>query len=96
MFKFILIIIAILVIGVAVYFILPKTPPVPAPIEYKNTDYGFSIVLAPDWEGYIVTIDRWTGDAINDQLGDAHYTDGPVVSIHNPKWTKKRRIRTFQ
>lgn len=58
-------------------------------LEYKNTDYGFSVALPDNWTGYTVSIDRWTGYAVNDQLGEAPYTTGPVVSIHNPKWTKE-------
>ncbi len=56
-------------------------------LEYRNTDYGFSVALPETWRGYSVTIDKWTGNAANDQLGDVAFTDGPVVSIHNPKWT---------
>ena len=68
------------------------TPEVPlteisSHIEYHNMDYGFSIALPLTWAGYSVTIDQWTGDAAGDQLGDVHFTDGPVVSIHHTAWT---------
>jgi hypothetical protein len=56
-------------------------------IVYTNTTYGFNVTLPKSWTGYSVTVDKWTGDAINDQLGNVPYTSGPVVSIHNPKWT---------
>lgn len=56
-------------------------------IIYKNKDYGFSFALPKSWEGYSVTIDTWTGYEIGDELGDVPFTTGPVVSIHNPKWT---------
>ncbi|MBI5733135.1 hypothetical protein HY967_04265 [Candidatus Jorgensenbacteria bacterium] len=56
-------------------------------LEYKNTEYRFSLSLPISWKGYSVTVDKWTGYAINDELGDTAFTDGPVVSIHNPKWT---------
>lgn len=59
----------------------------PRLVEYKNTEYGFSISLPETWENFSVSIDTWTGYAIDDQLGDEEYTHGPVVSIHNPKWT---------
>ena len=55
--------------------------------EYRNIEYGFDLKLPDDWRGYTVSIDKWTGDASNDQLGEVAYTTGPVVSIHNPKWT---------
>lgn len=58
-------------------------------IVYVNNDYGFSFTLPESWEGYSVTIDKWTGNAPDDQLGDTAFTDGPVVSIHNPLWTSE-------
>lgn len=87
-------------IGVAVaaagyFFIFRKTPPVlqPSPaqqstgVEYRNATYGFAVALPESWEGYSVTIDTWTGDAMGDQLGETPFTTGSVVSIHNPRWT---------
>lgn len=56
-------------------------------VEYVNEEYGFSVALPETWKGYSVTIDKWTGNEIGDQLGEVAFTDGPVVSIHNPKWT---------
>lgn len=58
-------------------------------MEYKNLEYGFSVSLPERWRGYTVTTDKWTGYASGDQLGEVAFTDGPVVSIHNPKWTKE-------
>lgn len=58
-------------------------------LEYKNSEYGFAVALPESWRGYTVTIDKWTGYSVGDQLGEMAFADGPVVSIHNPKWTKE-------
>ncbi len=65
---------------------LSSAPQLPS-IGYKNMMYGFSVALPNDWKGYSATTDKWTGNAINDQLGEKAFTNGPVISIHNPKWT---------
>jgi hypothetical protein len=58
-----------------------------AGVVYTNKDYGFSFSLPDSWKGYSVTVDKWTGNKADDQLGDVVYTTGPVISIHNPKWS---------
>lgn len=58
-------------------------------VVYRNNTYRFLVDLPENWRGYSISLDQWTGDAINDQLGEKPYTTGPVVSIHNPKWTKE-------
>jgi hypothetical protein len=70
-------------------FPAPETSvtPMPAGVEYRNEAYGFSVALPETWRGYSATVDTWTGYAAGDQLGDVAFTGGPVVSIHNPKWT---------
>lgn len=55
--------------------------------EYRSEEYGFIITLPESWRGYTVTIDRWSGYKPDDQLGEVPAADGPVVSIHNPRWT---------
>lgn len=85
-------IVALLVASGVVWYkeVAPPVAPLSLPVtssEYRNTDYGFSITLPETWAGHTVSIDKWTGDKAGDQLGDVHFTDGPVVSIHNPKWT---------
>ncbi len=62
-------------------------------VEYRNTTYGFSVALPESWKGYSVSIDKWTGNDIGDQLGEKTFTDGPLISIHNPKWTG---VNTYQ
>ena len=59
-------------------------------IEYINSMFGFSITLPISWKGYTVSTDKWTGYTAGDQLGNVPFTDGPVVSIHNPKWTEAK------
>lgn len=79
-------------VAIAGYMLTLKNP-VPAPIavptsiEYRNDAYGFKVALPLSWKGYSVSIDKWTGYPIGDQLGEVGYASGPVVSIHNPKWT---------
>jgi hypothetical protein len=59
----------------------------PQGVTYKNEEYGLAVSLPGSWEGYSVSVDKWTGNAFGDQLGDVAVAEGPVVSIHNPKWT---------
>jgi hypothetical protein len=86
--RLIIIITTIAFISAIVFLSRPKN--VTAPVYenvYTNNDYGFSFALPEGWRGYTVTIDKWTGNKSGDQLGDVAFTDGPVVSIHNPKWS---------
>lgn len=65
----------------------------PQGITYRNTGYGLSVALPASWKEYSVSIDKWTGNAFGDQLGDVAVASGPVVSIHSPKWTG---VNTYQ
>lgn len=58
-------------------------------LEYKNPEYGFSVALPDSWRGYTASTDKWTGYAVSGRLGQVGYATGPIVSIHNPKWTKE-------
>ena len=60
---------------------------------YRNEEYGFTFSLPESWKGYSVSIDKWTGNAPDDQLGEVAVAEGPVVSINNPKWTE---IKIYQ
>lgn len=60
-----------------------------AKVEYKSAAYGFAVALPKSWKGYSVSVDTWTGVAAGDELGDMAFARGPVVSIHNPKWTSE-------
>ena len=56
-------------------------------IIYENPLYGFRFVLPKTWDGYSVSVDTWTGSRAGDVLGEVPFTQGPVISIHHPKWT---------
>src|SRR3989344_633552 len=65
----------------------PTLVPELSGIEYRNMECGFSVALPESWRGYSVSIDKWTGYRAGDELGEIPFASGPVVSIHNPKWT---------
>ncbi len=56
-------------------------------ISYTNETFGLNVALPESWKGYTVSIDTWTGNKIDDELGEVAYATGSVVSIHNPKQT---------
>ncbi|MFZ2621432.1 MAG: hypothetical protein WAX37_02935 [Minisyncoccia bacterium] len=89
LFKVIIISIFIAVIvGVVVFSPSSKIAITPAnETVYVSNDYGFSFSLPESWKGYSVTVGKWTGNKVDDQMGDVAFTLGPVVSIHNPKWS---------
>ena len=85
----------VLAVGIGVLVGTNKSQaPAPMPsaetLQYVNTDYGFSFTLPKSWAGYTVSINKWTGYAVNDQLGYVPAAQGPVVSIHNPLWTRAK------
>ncbi|OGN19890.1 MAG: hypothetical protein A3I32_03320 [Candidatus Yanofskybacteria bacterium RIFCSPLOWO2_02_FULL_45_10] len=53
-------------------------------IEYKNTEYGFSLALPATWKGYAVTKSNWRGESIDPANPGATY-QGPQLTIKNPK-----------
>lgn len=58
--------------------------PIPTPIVYHNTQYGFCFLLPADWKGYTIVMETWNGTVL-----DAPKTEsGPQLLIRNPKWTK--------
>lgn len=87
--KITIIAIGIAIASIAIFVFTSAKNPVPTVNEnvYMNKDYGFSFFLPESWKGYSVTIDTWTGNQAGDQLGEVASTKGPVVSIHNPKWS---------
>ncbi len=89
MLKVITGVVVVVLMGYAVYFYTTNKSPSEdvKNVEYRNTDYGFSFALPESWRGYKVVVDKWTGDAIGDELGEVAYTSGPVISIHNPQET---------
>ena len=49
-------------------------------IEYKNTDYGFSLQLPQSWTGYSIVTETWQGTP---------KATGRKISIRHPQWTKE-------
>ncbi len=78
-------IIFIIIVGVLLLNLISRKGP-STDIVYVNTEYGFNFTLPETWRGYSVTMDEWVGNAMN-ETGDLPYTLGPIVLIHNPKWT---------
>lgn len=54
-------------------------------IIYKNTEYGFQILLPSSWQGYSVVKQNWEGHVIDNY--EQTYS-GPLILIRNPKWTE--------
>jgi len=78
----------ILIIAIVISYFVFKIPQTNNQnIIYTNKTYGFNFTLPKNWIGYSVTTYTWTGDAIDDELGQVPFSTGTVVSIHNPKWT---------
>lgn len=86
-------IILVIIIGYYLFaqkiFFVPQVSPSPSVtnVEYKNNQYGFSVDLPESWRGYTVSIDKWIGNVSGGVNGDIVFIDGPLISIHNPKWT---------
>lgn len=58
-------------------------------IEYKNTNYGFSLSMPESWEGYRVLWSEWEGNVVGDDGNVAHVFRGPRLEIRHPKWTQQ-------
>lgn len=58
---------------------------VPKPVEYKNSEYGFSIVLPDSWKGYHVIKSKWLGYEV-DIPSDIPTEQGPIIQIRHPNW----------
>ena len=39
--------------------------PIPTPIVYHNTHYGFCFLLPADWKGYKIVTDKWSGTVLD-------------------------------
>ena len=97
--------IVLVLIGLAIYFSAPKktvnniTNPTPTPaptpnpvtgVQYKNTEYAFTINLPDSWKDFTIIEDEWEGDSINSngqvQTGTEH---GALISVRHPDWEYK-------
>jgi len=61
--------------------------PIPTPIVYHNTHYGFCFLLPADWKGYTIVSEKWSGTVLDTQKTES----GPQLLIRHPKWTKDDR-----
>jgi len=57
-------------------------------IEYKNTNYGFSLSMPESWKGYRLLWSEWEGNVPGDD-GKAGVLRGPKLEIRHPKWTQE-------
>jgi hypothetical protein len=55
-------------------------------IEYRNTQYGFSLSLPISWKGYSIVVDKWEGSSLDD---NAAKVEGPTILIRHPQWTSE-------
>lgn len=58
--------------------------PIPTPVVYHNTKYGFCFLLPADWKGYTIVTQNWSGTVLDTQKKEI----GPQLLIRNPKWTE--------
>lgn len=100
------VVIVLVLVGVAIYLSVPKSPnknpvttnpgtsttttPKPTEVQYKNSQYNFSINLPTSWKGYTVIEDQWEGDSL-DANGHVQVStvSGPLISIRHPDWEYK-------
>lgn len=59
--------------------------PIPTPIVYRNTEYGFCFWLPQDWKGYRIVVDKWAG-AVPGIEDPAKMVHGPEILIRNSAW----------
>src|SRR5580693_2720160 len=53
--------------------------------EYRNTRYGFTFSLPPEWKGYTIVTEQW--EASDAQKGTVER--GPIVCIRHRDWSKE-------
>ena len=58
----------------------PSAPAASSSVSYTNNEYGFTVTLPADWQGYTIVTSTWTGNATTT-------VQGPIISIRNPLWT---------
>jgi len=56
-------------------------------LVYHNTEYNFTFSLPPDWQGYSVLTQQWSGQtyspATDKTVETAH---GPIIVLRHPQW----------
>jgi hypothetical protein len=62
--------------------------PLPTPIVYRNTQYGFCFRLPANWKGYKILTNEWSGVVPSEEApGTGKIMHGPLILIRNPSWT---------
>jgi hypothetical protein len=62
---------------------------IPSELQYENGDYGFSVILPVDWEGYTIIVSEWAGDRRDVNNGGGGTETGPLIYIRHPSWTEE-------
>jgi hypothetical protein len=75
-------VVAIVVIGVVAYFTIANH----AGVEYRNSQYGFSVSLPKTWKGYSVVAEKWIGYT-NGAQGQVASQQGAEILVRHPLWT---------
>ncbi|MBX4190094.1 hypothetical protein KW791_02245 [Candidatus Parcubacteria bacterium] len=60
------------------------TPRIIEELTYKNNEYGFTIPLTNEWEGYLAMKTQWQGTNI---ATGRVIERGPIITLRHPKWT---------
>lgn len=58
-------------------------------VQYKNTQYGFSMTLPDSWKDFTVIEDEWEGYKPDAKVGQIITETGPLVSLRHPDWEYK-------
>ena len=59
------------------------------PVEYRNSDLGFSVSLPSSWDGFLVRSSEWEG-LKSGELGEEVVERGPLISIVHPESTDQK------
>ncbi len=66
-----------------------SAPAAAGPLEYRNSQYGFTFSLPAGWKGYSILLSSWTGTVSDPSRGDVPALQGPLISIRHPLWTEQ-------
>lgn len=61
----------------------PATAAAPAPIVYRNTQYGFCFALPASWKEFTIVTEQWQGTVFS----SGQVVHGPQLRVRHPKWT---------
>jgi hypothetical protein len=65
-----------------------STQPLPLQsVVYHNTQYGLTFFLPPNWQGYSVLTQQWTGNEYDEKLDrPGPVVHGPMIVLRHPHW----------